>query len=319
MSYKASDWAVAQPVGNAAAKLVLLILAHHRNHLTGQCFPSVATIAREAGLSDRGVRNAIARLAKLGLIELRGSTTRRHYHLSVTAPVQGADVSRETAASGTGIDASIPVRGSAIAAAGAGGSGTPCRLTGKEHENNREGESAPAPRDAAGMGKTKTPPRSAAQANRYPAATRLPEDWQPSQDDVAFAQREHPAVDWRSEARAFRDYWLAKPDGSSADWEASWRRWLGQAARFTPKGKQAGAIQFNSAPMGDPWAMRLTCFQERGFWVGDWGAEPGSAYGCRVPGDVLRQFGYPVYERGKLVSPPGESAAAAATTPPDAP
>jgi hypothetical protein len=265
------------------------------------------------------VRNAIARLAKLGLIELRGSTTRRHYHLNVTAPARAADVSRETAAPDAAGNPPASAHGAAAAANGSGHCGTPCRLTGKEHENNREGERTPAPQDAAGMGKTKTPPRSAAQANRYPAATRLPEDWQPSQDGVAFAQREHPAIDWRREARAFRDYWLAKPDGRSADLEASWRRWLGQAARFTSRGKQTGTSQYNPAPMGDPWGLRLTCFQEKGFWVEDWGAEPGSAYGCRVPADVLRQFGYPVYERGKLVPPPGESAAAAATTPPDAP
>jgi len=34
--------------GSAGEKLVLVILAHHANHQSGKCFPSVATIAREA-------------------------------------------------------------------------------------------------------------------------------------------------------------------------------------------------------------------------------------------------------------------------------
>jgi hypothetical protein len=321
MSYQASDWAVAQPVGNASAKLVLLILAHHRNPLTGRCFPSVATIASETGLSDRGVRLAIARLAKLGLIELRGSTTRRHYHLNVTAPAPGADVSRETPALDAAGNVPAPAYAAAIPAQGAGNSGTPCRLTSKEHVNNREGENAPAPDDADGRGKTKTPVRSSAHANRYRAATRLPADWQPSQDGIAFAKREHPGVDWQREARAFRDYWLAKPDGASVDWEASWRRWLDRVQQFAPRQKREEAYRpkYDRLPPGEPWLLRVPEFKERGFWFREWGAPPGSESGCRVPAYVLRQFGYPVYERGVLVPPSGESGDAVATARPDAP
>jgi len=310
MSYQASDWAMAQPTGNAAAKLVLLILAHHRNHKTGQCYPSIATIARESGLSDRGVRNAIARLVKLKLVELRGSRTRRHYHLNVAAPAPGADVPRETAASGAATGAVVPASGAAVPARDAARSGTPCRRTGKEPESNREGEN-PRATDNAFSPKTKTLP--AAHAHRDATATRLPTDWQPSPAWIAFAQREHPSVDWQREARGFRDYWLAKPGGASADWEASWRRWLGQAERFTTKPKSgATPPPFVSRPLGEPWQRRVQSYQKQRFWLSDWGQPPGSPSGCRVPHDVLREFGYLVHEREKLVpaaaDPPVESA-----------
>lgn len=57
---------------------------------------------------------------------------------------------------------------------------------------------------------------------------RLPDDWQPSEADMAFAASERPDVDAASEAKHFRDYWRAKPgaDGRKADWSATWRNWI---------------------------------------------------------------------------------------------
>ncbi len=311
MSYRASDWAMAQPLDNPAAKLVLLILAHHMNHKTGRCFPSVATMARESGLSDRGVRLAVARLAKLGLVELRGSTTRRHYRLNVATAAHGAEVSRETAAPDAGVVAATPAALAATPARGAGHSGTPCRLTGKEPVNNREGENAPPPQgNAVGM-KAKTPGKPDDVASSR--ATRLAADWQPSAQGIAFARREHADIDWQREARAFRDYWLAKPDGLSADWEASWRRWLGRAAQFAlppSKPQRRGGGGDGLAP-DELWLARVIRFRDARFWSRVWGARPGEE-GCHVPADMLRQFGYPVYERGQRVPPLQPSAGGSA-------
>lgn len=47
---------------------VAVVLASHVNDRTQACFPKVATIAREASLSDRKVRQALKRLAELGLV-----------------------------------------------------------------------------------------------------------------------------------------------------------------------------------------------------------------------------------------------------------
>lgn len=166
---------------------------------------------------------------------------------------------------------------------------------------NREGENAPPPQvNAVGMNeKTLGKPEQVARRR----ATLLAAEWRPSAEGIAFAERRHPHVDWQREARAFRDYWLAKPDGLSADWEASWRRWLDRATQFaTRREPQTDRTQREWAPSEEPWHMRVRVLVEKETWLNEWGPRPGQD-GCRVPADVLRRFGYPVYERGQLVPP----------------
>lgn len=62
-------------------------------------------------------------------------------------------------------------------------------------------------------------------------ATRLPPDWLPTEEQVAWAMTEQS--NWSREhtlkvAASFRDYWIAKPgkDGVKADWPATWRNWV---------------------------------------------------------------------------------------------
>ena len=47
---------------------VAIVLASHVNDRTQNCFPKIETIAREASLSDRKVRQALKRLSELGLV-----------------------------------------------------------------------------------------------------------------------------------------------------------------------------------------------------------------------------------------------------------
>jgi AraC-like DNA-binding protein len=47
---------------------VAVVLASHVNDRTQACFPKIETIAREANLSDRKVRQALKRLSELGLV-----------------------------------------------------------------------------------------------------------------------------------------------------------------------------------------------------------------------------------------------------------
>lgn len=59
-------------------------------------------------------------------------------------------------------------------------------------------------------------------------ATRLPQDWQPSPDELAWARNARPDVDPAAEAAKFRDYWHAKggKDATKTDWSATWRNWI---------------------------------------------------------------------------------------------
>lgn len=72
MSVAATNWAWAQPVGGAE-KLVLLALAHRHHTRTGQCNPSVETLALMVKLSERAVQYALRGLEERGLIEPAGS------------------------------------------------------------------------------------------------------------------------------------------------------------------------------------------------------------------------------------------------------
>jgi uncharacterized protein YdaU (DUF1376 family) len=71
------------------------------------------------------------------------------------------------------------------------------------------------------------------ETRRPPKATRIPNDWSPSEDDLAFARQEG-LTDERTtrELSKFRDYWLAASGASArkSDWSATWRNWARKAA-----------------------------------------------------------------------------------------
>lgn len=74
------------------------------------------------------------------------------------------------------------------------------------------------------------PSKGKKKASEGKVGSRLPPDWEPSQEDKDFAM-EH-RVPWNSEAAKFRDYWSAQPGakGRKADWTATWRNWIRRAA-----------------------------------------------------------------------------------------
>jgi hypothetical protein len=49
-------------------KLVMLVVASHRNEETGRCFPSQSLVAEKSGLTDRTVRRSLTSLEEKGLI-----------------------------------------------------------------------------------------------------------------------------------------------------------------------------------------------------------------------------------------------------------
>lgn len=80
------------------------------------------------------------------------------------------------------------------------------------------------------------PPKSS------PRSSRLPDEWRPPAEAVAWAAESHPLVDLGLETDKFRDFWHAKPgkDGRKLDWTATWRNWIrnarpSQPARASPQ------------------------------------------------------------------------------------
>lgn len=59
-------------------------------------------------------------------------------------------------------------------------------------------------------------------------ASRLPADWQPSEADIAYCNKERPELKVDRVAENFRDYWHAKAGEGArkVNWSATWRTWV---------------------------------------------------------------------------------------------
>jgi hypothetical protein len=91
--------------------------------------------------------------------------------------------------------------------------------------------SLPPEGDAPGEAPEKAKPKTGRGSRQ---ASHVPEDWNPSAQDRAYAEGQGltpDEIDRRAEE--FRDYWLAKsgPDALKRDWSAAWRTWVRREIR----------------------------------------------------------------------------------------
>lgn len=80
MSIKAINWAIMQEGLAPSPKLVLIVLANRANEQF-KAWPSIETICRESGLSNRTARRALCELEKASLIEHSGFSFRAKCYL----------------------------------------------------------------------------------------------------------------------------------------------------------------------------------------------------------------------------------------------
>jgi hypothetical protein len=115
------------------------------------------------------------------------------------------------------------------------------QVTPREEKRREEEkrEEQPQRAEATHVPESEPPRRRAADA----PASRLPADWTPSPDDIAFCKTERPDLDATATGARFHDYWVAQPGakGKKTDWPATWRNWVrnekpGQQARAGPGG-----------------------------------------------------------------------------------
>lgn len=100
-------------------------------------------------------------------------------------------------------------------------------------------------------------------------ALRLPDNWSPTPDDVAYAKRQGISdIDIDRQAERFRNYWLAAKDGLKRDWSATWRNWI---LRFVEERGIVPASTSSIRPSID-WDARLEFVRKRGRWMDEiWG------------------------------------------------
>jgi hypothetical protein len=171
------------------ARLVLLAIADHQGEIGA--WPSIKTLATMVNASERSVQRDISELVELGelTVEVQNAPTNRQYKSNLYwVTLPGVT---KTTSGVTDSDSGVTEIASGVTAVGA---------------------------------LTITKPL----LEPLLKSSRLPEDWQPRQEDVLLMKEHFPSLDLKLETHAFRDYWrsVAGAKGRKSDWDATWRNWI---------------------------------------------------------------------------------------------
>jgi hypothetical protein len=217
MSIEALSWAFNLDLPSSGAKLTLLALANYSNE-SGEAYPSQKAMAIKTCLCERAIRTHLATLESLGIISRvsrkreNGSFTTDLFRLNIGAVSSGRICQRQN----------LPAAESA--------------KTQRQIFPNPAAESAGHESPL-----TTTVTKTKKDQKHCAIASRLPEDWEPSDDDIAFCKTKRPDLNVRDVADEFRDYWVsvAGAKGKKQDWPATWRNWVRrQNARASPAKKE---------------------------------------------------------------------------------
>ncbi|CAH1657694.1 hypothetical protein CHELA1G11_13014 [Hyphomicrobiales bacterium] len=134
------------------------------------------------------------------------------------------------------------------------------------------------------------------------SATRIPDDWSPSQVGADYAAEHGVTGEWlKREAERFRNFWLGKAgkDGAKLDWDATWRNWILKAAEGGPPRGVTLAPVSTSAAAGatkipdDLWSKAVERWKgTNGDWwiLGNMSEAPDHPK-TLVPEHILAEFG----------------------------
>lgn len=194
------------------AKLLLLGIANHEGD--GGAFPSVATLAKYTGTSERRVQQLISELRASGELSV-----------SPSAGPAGTNVYRVQVSCPDDCDRSSNHRGGEA------------RFTG--------GVKSSSPR---GVKPTSPEPSLEPSMNRKRRGHRLPEGWKPTPEMLEWAVKEFPTVDIQMQTDAFIDYWLGKAvDNQKQDWNRTWRNWIRNAYLRWGNRRSSSPVESNMA------------------------------------------------------------------------
>lgn len=215
-------------------KLAMLALADWCNDEGGSLHPSISSVAKKINVSEKQARRIIHQFIEDGYLTVTGNLyggnpgQSRQYRLNVaklaTPPMDVTPPASVTPP----MDVRDPSHG--------------CPFT--------------PPMD--GSQTTSEPSIEPSVKSRTAPATRLPEDWVPSADDLEFCKTERPDLNPKTLADGFRDYWISVPGakGKKLDWRATWRNWVRnqRAKPQAPPSKQSNR---------DSYAAQAQAAQER--------------------------------------------------------
>ncbi len=184
------------------ALLVLLAIADFADD-EGNAFPSVPRLAHKARLSDRQTQRLIRKLEEDGELKITPGTGRSHANtFTVLTGRKGVNLSPITP----------EIKGDI---------GDRERVT----LETIKGDIGDSPYKAE---PSREPPEESLGAKR---ATPPPTDFAVTPDHRAWAARNVPQVNIRSETEKFLDHFRAK-GAKFRDWNAAWRNWMRNAVKF---------------------------------------------------------------------------------------
>jgi hypothetical protein len=137
-------------------------------------------------------------------------------------------------------------------------------------------------------------PKKKGKAERDARATRLPADWKLSRKDGMYG------IDLgltegqvRKIAKDFEIYWRSTGK-RMVDWSLTWQGWARREASKLGKRLPDDPTLFETKAVDsaseDMWKAAMRSWRANRTWVYSLGPEPGQP-GCRVPADVLKEFG----------------------------
>lgn len=202
------------------AKTVLLVLTSYADE-RGECWPSLATIAKNASCSRRKVIYALKTLSQRGLVTIQrrkssdGDADSNLYRVHLkTARGGSAPRAPRSAHHAPGVVHHVH-------------QGSAPRAPKQEPINNNQ------------LNKRGALAEMATSKGEY-----LPEDWEPSDKAKQWTTENYPHVNAGLELEKFVDYWQAA-SGQNArkrDWDATWRNWIRRAERdYTRAGYKSQA------------------------------------------------------------------------------
>lgn len=95
-----------------------------------------------------------------------------------------------------------------------------------------------------GRGATENPPLPKKKSNGSKKGHRLPDDWMPNENLIAWALENGATETFiKSETDKFKDYWPAQPGqrGVKLDWERTWKNWMRRALEEAPARRQGSS------------------------------------------------------------------------------
>lgn len=205
-------------------RLVMLSLADHAND-DGVCYPSIARLCKRTGMKERGVQTVIKRLVSKGFISIEMQAGKKGANLYTVRSTPAPDAPPHDMPPASHVDAPPhPMRS------------TPAPDAPEPSITTNEPSDPPV-----------GPPDDA-----KPVKARLPDDWTPDDDCLAYA---HSLQLHDSEIREIADdfhaYWTDRTDSGGRKSQRGWRQaWRNRCRDVAPKFKRNRVVAGNSGPSG---------------------------------------------------------------------